>query len=183
MNTQVTETQVVVYDIMVPADRFALISKYVKENATVDVDYLYDAGRPSGAKILKNGEAVLTLMAPGYVPLQIAETFKEEVLKAIANGLDSVRPKSETPKTKVNKPAATGGIRGKLSQVQKDEIANMALLGMTKEQIAEKVGRSADTVAKYMPVDNTPPVGLEAEASEEDDEEFDVEEEEIEILS
>lgn len=199
MNTQIVKKVTMAYDILVPEDRFLLISRYVKENAEVDVQYHYKetpAGpRPNGASILENGEPVLTLSGEGYVPLQIAETFKADVLKAIKDGLDSVRP-ATTPKKKATSTntGTTGGKRGKPSKADTDEIAALSLLGMTKEEIAAKVQRSVDTVAKYMVQQNAVPVGQLAEdLNDEDedsdvqdsleDEEFDMEEEEIEILS
>lgn len=173
-NSQVTETEVKIYDVAVQADAVALVGKYLAAGVEVSTNWHFgpDAtgqNRPIGCDLLKNGEVVASFVGVGGVVGNIPEGFVALYEKAKAEGLGSIQVKKAAAK-KASGVTNTSGTsnRGRLNQAQMDEIAEMSRQGMTAQEISLKTGRSEKSVQKYMVVDNALPVAAMAEGLEEE---------------
>lgn len=174
----IVETVQVNHNLAVLEDTVALIKKWVPQNAVLTEDWQTEkrsdgTTKITGIKLFKDGVEIGHYVGEGKAIGEDVARLLSLYDRAVAEGtgfldslLEAEKNASKPKKAKNSSPVASGAPRGRLSQSQKDEIAEMSKAGFTAEEIATQTGRSADTVKQYMAQDNSTPVGVAAEADE-----------------
>ena len=178
VKVNIVETVQVNHNLAVLADAVTLIKKWVPQQAVLTEDWQTEKRSDGttkivGIKLFKDGVEIGHYSGEGKAIGEDVARLLALYDRAVAEGtgfldqmLEAEKATTKVKKAKSSSPVASGAPRGRLSQAQKEEIAELSKGGFTAEEIAEKTGRSADTVKQYMAQDNSTPVGVAAEADE-----------------